>query len=158
MSNIECFYCKSIGTKGVFKRFIKNGIHYECGTNECDLLKKQKQQEIIELDRKIANEKLILQQTETRKKWGDYIYEHENDFIIAEKQYRDACQRSVDPYSLKIFKYSFIEKDWCETNDTLTTNDMKNVRKRRKELVMQGKTFDDIIDSSESEEELNECY
>lgn len=155
MNTVVCFYCNTPGEKGGFKRFINDGIHYECGTNECDRLKRKKRQDEMELAIKKREEEKHKREMKFKELWGDYVYKHKKDFIRAERQYRDASCRMVDPYSLKIFKFSNFSEECVEVKETPTAFDMKNVRKRRKELAERGETFATPIDSS-SESECSE--
>lgn len=155
MNTVVCFYCNTAGEKGAFKRFIQDGIYYECGTNECDRLKRKKRQDEMELAIKKREEEKHKREMKFKELWGDYIYKHKKDFIRAERQYRDASFRMVDPYSLKIFKFSNFSDECVEVKETPTAFDMKNVRKRRKELAERGETFATPIDSS-SESECSE--
>lgn len=156
MNDIECFFCKSQGVKGKFKRFIHNGIHYKCGTDECRKLQKTQLQESMELARKKEDERILQKKMKFNELWGDYVYNHKDDFIMAERQYRDASRRMVDPYSLKIFRFCNFTQECSETSEQLTSIDMKNVRKKREELVTRGETFNTPIDSDPESSEIED--
>jgi len=124
---IQCHYCKKSGSKGYLKRFLLDGIKYQCGTPECDNVIKalvvEKNKARILCEEKEREEKNQLQ----REKWGDYIVENHNDFIIANRQYRDGCRRFIDPKTQKIFKHSMFSDIWVETNDVPNSDDLLNV-------------------------------
>lgn len=121
---IQCHYCGKTGEKQEFKRFISNGIKYECQTAECEEIKREQIR-----CAQVQNRRPVITEEELdcATEWGSYVYENNDTFIKAEKQYRDGFVRKVDPKSKKIYKYRLLGDTWIETNEILTENDERAI-------------------------------
>jgi hypothetical protein len=117
---IQCHCCGKSGEKQEFKRFLSNGVKYKCQTAECEEIKREKIRcAKLQNKRPVINDDELDRATEL----GNYVYENNDTFIKAEKQYRDGCVRKIDPMSKKIYKYCLFSATWSKTNEILTHND-----------------------------------
>jgi len=132
MSLVQCYVCDKKGSKTDFKRVINEGIKFECQTSACERIKQVKQmQEAEEYEKR---KKQIIEEARLREE--TYLKENNfskipfnNNFFLAEKQYRDGHQRMVDPLTRKIVikPLFFSETLWTETVNELTANDLLKV-------------------------------
>jgi hypothetical protein len=131
MSLVQCYVCDKKGSKTDFKRIINEGIKFECQTSACESIKQVKKmqedeehekrkKQFIE-ERRLTEEAYLKENNLTKIPFND-------NFFLAEKQYRDGCTRMVDPLTRKIVINSFVsEKLWTETVNELTANDLLKV-------------------------------
>jgi hypothetical protein len=106
-------HCNTVGEKRFYKRVLHHGIQYECGFPAC----------YAEIERREKVERAA-------KKAAKKMEENRASahFIEAEKQYRDANIRMIDPYYKIIYKKSrFGINQWIETSEPLTSVDEANV-------------------------------
>lgn len=135
----ECIYCLKTDN---LTRFLDGGVKYKCNTLECNnTIEELKLTEYRKEKEEEERERLIFKKTQ-EEKWGDYICEKQQYFIKADKQYRDAHVRYVDPFKKIIFKQStLMDKSWYETNEKLTYKDQQNLEEELINLSGKGMIF-----------------